>query len=224
MKVFNKTMDPERDYEIYDGIGHVQNIVGMLQGHGVPHRFDHPHRAWEYGLAIDASQSIDAKHILDVGGGGGVFAPAIAYTGVEVLQVDPDNVGGWIAQQSQLLGRPITFVQSDFMLYHTERKFDAVVCLSVIEHVEDDRAFFKKLLTHVKRDGLLILTTDFAPDGLPHNPFHRRTYNTQQLKALVKLSRRKFRYHGRLSYGDHGGPVNGYNFASVVLKRCDCHR
>lgn len=42
-------------------------------------------------------------------------------------------------------------------LINIEGHFDFIVCMNVMEHVEDDERFFKKLLSMLKKDGVLFL-------------------------------------------------------------------
>lgn len=185
---------------------------------GVSHRFEHPLRAWEYGLALDALQAHGCQSVLDVGGGGSVFAPAAATLGMEVVQVDPGDCSAWVAAQSERTGRPLVYHQADVMAYEDERLYDAVTCLSVLEHVEDDAAFFRRLQRFVRPGGLLVLTVDFWPDGAPQVDGHLRTYNVGRLSRLVDQAP-GFELLGPPDYTDHGAHVYGYTFASLVLRR-----
>lgn len=183
---------------------------------GVPHRFEHPLRAWEYGLTLSALRSHGCRSVLDVGGGGSVFAQAAL--GMEVVQVDPGDCAAWVAAQSEHTGRPVTYHQRDVMEYDDRRLYDAVTCLSVLEHVEDDGAFFQRLQGFVKPGGLLALTVDFWPDGAPQVAGHLRTYNVGRLSRLVDAAP-GFELLGPPDYTDRGAHVYGYTFASLVLRK-----
>ncbi len=50
-----------------------------------------------------------------------------------------------------------SFVNSDFLLYSAEKKFDVIICIGVIAHVENVNELFKKLYSIVNDDGLIIL-------------------------------------------------------------------
>ena len=215
---FSKTLNP-RDYLWIGEAQHIKTVVQNLRN--IPVRFEHAHRLWEYGLSLKALREIGARKILDVGGGGSAFAPAAAWLGIEVTQVDPCPAGEAVQHQSQVLGLPLRYVQQDFLDFQSKERFDAVTCLSVIEHVQRDHDFFQKLLSYIKPGGLLILTTDFHPSGQALVAGHLRTYNQQSLLALADSARAEgFDYFGqRPNYLWLGSFVNSYNFASLILRK-----
>lgn len=215
---YSKTLHPGD----YNWIGEAQMIPQMLDRvNGAPIRFEHQHRCWEYGLILKALRDVGAKSILDVGGGGSAFAPSAAWLGMEVLQVDPAESGAWVAEQASRLKLNMTYVTKDFFEFESAEKFDAVTCLSVIEHVEKDNEFFRKLLKHVVEHGLLCLTTDFHPTGEKRTEGHLRTYAANDLLRLASVARANgFDYFGpRPYYLWHGAQVNDYTFASLVMQK-----
>lgn len=223
MKTYSKSLDPT-DYENFTEHQHINNMLGVLGS--TQTRFEHPHRRWEYGMALNALRKNGAKDILDVGGGASVFAPAAAWHDIEmnVLQVDPGDFGSWVNSQRRILQASnapgqIDYIQEDFLTYKSKQKYDAVTCLSVIEHVPDDRKFFKKLLTFVKKGGLLFLTTDFHMSGEAQLDGHLRTYGPAELEKLVEEAEGFEVYGGKPAWVDHGSHVNTYNFASLCLKK-----
>ena len=209
-----KTLDPA-DYDVFHETQHAMSVKNIV---GTPgNRFEHPRRAWEYGLVLHALRDHGCVTVLDVGGGGSVFAPAAAWVGMQVTEVDPESYADWVRGQSQKIGKPIEYVQRDFMQYDGP-EFDAVTCISVLEHVPDDFAFFKKLAAHVRPGGLLALTVDFWPDAQRKSPDHLRTYNEDRLSALAQ-SVPGLETLGRLDYGHLGAYVYSYTFASLVLRK-----
>jgi ubiquinone/menaquinone biosynthesis C-methylase UbiE len=209
-----KTLDPA-DYALIHETRHadsIKNIVGTFGG-----REEHPRRAWEYGLVLHALREVGCSNVLDVGGGGSAFAPAAAWIGMQVTEVDPEDYSAWVAEQSRRIGKSIRYEQCDFMAY-PDREFDAVTCISVLEHVPDDFAFYKKLARHVRPGGVLALTVDFWPDAKRKSPDHLRTYNEDRLSALAQ-SVPGFETLGKLDYGHLGQYVRDYTFASLVLRR-----
>lgn len=69
--------------------------------------------------------------------------------------------------------------------------YDGVICIEVIEHVEDDFALVKRMARVLKSSGWLYLTTpngDYRKNEPPHyNPDHVRHYTREQLKELLSL-------------------------------------
>jgi len=216
-----KTLNPV-DYEIIHETQHADSIKGIVGTYGG--RVEHPRRAWEYGIVLHALREHGCKRILDVGGGGSVFDPAAAWVGIEVTAVDPEPYEAWVEQQNRIVaahnpGSPaIRYERADFMRYQSDGEFDAVTCISVLEHVSDDFEFYRKLTKHVRIGGLLAITVDFWPDAQRKSPDHLRTYNEDRLSALAQ-SMRGFETLGALDYSHLGQYVYSYTFASLVTRR-----
>ncbi len=152
-----------------------------------------------------------------------MFAPAASWVGMEVTQVDPGDVTSWIAEQNRVLVQhekgALTYEQMDFFNYSSRKKFDAVTCLSTIEHVVDDKKFFLKLLSLVKKGGLLILTTDFHPTAKVQVDGHLRTYNKRSMHDFIEWAMPKgfVPYDASTDYDFFEENVNNYTFASLIL-------
>jgi 2-polyprenyl-3-methyl-5-hydroxy-6-metoxy-1,4-benzoquinol methylase len=220
MNTLSKTLDVGDYSQLED----VTTMVNLLHKHGIVHRFEHTHRRWEYGMTLKAILSLTqpVKSILDVGGGGSVFAPwATLNTKAIVTQVDPGDITDWIGKQFGLLGRPTEFHQEDFLRWDDDRKFDAVTCLSVIEHVPHDIEFFSKLLDKVADGGLLCLTTDFHPSGQALVGGHIRTYNADSMKTFMDIAFLNgfTPFLGEPDYSKFTVEVNSYTFASLMLRK-----
>lgn len=217
-----KTVDP-RDYDLCCETAKVSEIMYKLGTSQRP--LDNPHRIWEYGMVLRALLEHDVKDVLDVGGGGSLFAPAAAWFDMRVTVVDPLDFALVTQAQAELLGgKQLSYDQRDFMDYQGEREFDAVTSISVLEHIEDDVAFFKKLASYVKLGGILGLTVDFWPDGTTKVNGHLRTYNKKRLEKLIRSVKKEFTTLGSPDYDrpqDNVCPdgVHSYTFASLVLKR-----
>ena len=215
---FSKALHP-KDYLWIGEIAQIKEAAKRLQG--VPFRIEHEHRAWEYGLGLRALRTNGAQTVLDVGGGGSLFAPAAALAGMNVVQVDPAACGGWVEQQRSRWNLNLSYFELDFFQFQSLERFDAVTCISVIEHVVDDLKFFDRLLSFVNIGGLLYLTTDFHPSGGKQVDGHLRTYTAEKLRALADRARIKgfLPFVSDPVYSSTGEHVNNYNFASLVLRR-----
>lgn len=222
MSAYNKTIDP-KDYETSDLFDHVDNITGVMGGSYTP--WGTEFRKWEYGTALKALREAGAQRVLDVGGGSSVFGVAAIWAGFDVTVLDPEDYSEMFRLQSDRISKVIPFVQADFFDFDLDNVYDAVTCISVIEHVEEDEKFFLKLLKHVKPGGLLILTTDFDPAAKAHvYPSHLRTYDAKTLMHLIKLAEAEgFEVYGAKPSYKKFEPLiyNLYSFASVVLKRLE---
>ncbi|MDX1923712.1 MAG: bifunctional 2-polyprenyl-6-hydroxyphenol methylase/3-demethylubiquinol 3-O-methyltransferase UbiG [Rickettsiaceae bacterium] len=98
--------------------------------------------------------------ILDVGCGGGIASIPLAKLGASVLGIDAGEENIEAAKnQSQKLGIDTEFKCQKLEKMQKDEVFDVVLCLEVIEHVEDPEKFIKNLSLRVKKGGLLILST-----------------------------------------------------------------
>lgn len=214
--IYSKTLDIE-DYSLMTEHTHVLNVDNLLSR--VDKRFEHQHRIWEYGIVLNALRKKGVKSVIDVGGGGSIFAPSAVWLGMEVIQVDPGECSTWVTDQANKLKLPLTYIQKDFFDFENRIKFDAVVCLSVIEHVPDHVKFFQKLQSFVKPKGLLALTTDFHPSGKQRTEGHIRTYNEAGLITYKDIAKGFNWFDGGFNYTYRGEDVNNYTFASLILER-----
>jgi len=182
-------------------------------------RFEHEHRRWEYGLAIKALLDNKAEKILEVGGGGSILVPLAYLSKMCVTEVDFWDGTESLDEQATMLGSgPIRFFQQDFLDFELDEKFDAVVCISVIEHVREHEKFFLKLLDYIIPGGLLVLTTDFHPSSKAFSKYHIRTYSEKDLLEYAELAKGFTFYGDGYDYTYWGNYVYQYSFGSLVLK------
>lgn len=221
MHAYNKTIEP-LDYARIPGITFVDGMRTRLAG--IPYPWGHDHRTWEYGLVLNALLENRAQTVLDVGGGGSIFLSAAVLSGLDLLTVDPADDGPSIQGQEERLGITLHWAQQDFFEFRDVRLFDAVTCISVIEHVEKDTAFFDRLLSYVAPWGLLCLTTDFHPSGQAVFGGHIRTYNEEKLLDLIHLAYRQgFEVFGLPpNYAQFTQQIfNLYSFGSLIMRRVE---
>jgi 2-polyprenyl-6-hydroxyphenyl methylase/3-demethylubiquinone-9 3-methyltransferase len=102
----------------------------------------------------------DGLSLLDVGCGGGLMAEPLARDGMRVVGIDASsgNVGaarrhaGDLPQLDYRVGEPAVALQP-------HERFDVVLALEVVEHVDDVPAFLARVAAHVAPGGLLIAST-----------------------------------------------------------------
>lgn len=217
---YSKTID-KSDYEKSNLFQHIENMTAVLAGTYTS--WGTEYRKWEYGMALTALRKNKAEHVMDVGGGSSMLAASMRWLDLDVVVIDPDDYNDMFERQRERIGKYFSFQQIDFSAVHNDVPFDAVTCISTIEHVQDDTAFFLKLLSHVKKNGILFLTTDFHPERLaPVHPMHLRTYNAEDMFRFVTLAQENgFKVYGEEpDYSNFEPLVYGlYSFASLALKR-----
>ena len=105
------------------------------------------------------------------------------------------------------------------MKYSSIIKYDAVICLSVLEHIKHQFLFFRKLLRDTKY--LLFLTIDFSFEGKTFSKDHLRTYSPYDLANLSDIAQEYgFSLPSPASWFIfNGNHVYDYNFASLCLVR-----
>lgn len=78
---------------------------------------------------------------------------------------------------------------------YPDEYFDVVTCLSVVEHGIDHNKFFAEMCRIVKKDGLLIITTDYWPEHIdcsgiyPYGPDapEMKVYTARDVRELVQI-------------------------------------
>jgi 2-polyprenyl-6-hydroxyphenyl methylase/3-demethylubiquinone-9 3-methyltransferase len=106
-----------------------------------------------------AGRDLTGLTLLDVGCGAGLAAEAFCRMGAEVTGLDAAGAA-LEAARAHAAELPITYVEgTPEALAGTGARFDAVVALEVIEHVEDRAAFCAALAALAKPGGHVFLST-----------------------------------------------------------------
>lgn len=88
-----------------------------------------------------------------------------------------------------------------------EGSYDAVVCIEVIEHVEQDDAFVKHIAKVIKNGGWAYFTTpngDYIKNEGPHkNPDHIRHYTKFELQSLLERYFEGVEVHYAIATGNY---------------------
>jgi SAM-dependent methyltransferase len=121
----------------------------------------HPSRQWEYPWALESARLGLNSRVLDVGCGASILPVYLDRLGHRVVACDIDL--DW-----DLVGEtPIPYLKADLTALPLESgQFEAVFCLSVIEHLARDQvtAALGELQRVLRPGGRLLLTTDFCED------------------------------------------------------------
>lgn len=211
--ILSRTLNPSDYQELEPYAQHVRDLWGL------PGRDEHEHRKWEYAIIYKALKENGVETVLDVGGGGSKLAPTLICGGMDVLQVDPADNTWLLHAQGAMIGATLAYDQIHFESWESDELFDAVICVSVLEHVPNDIFMFQKLLKHAKK--IVAITVDFSPSGVAVIAGHFRTYNEEMMVEFIEAAKEDgfIPLGGTYDYSHHGGYVYGYNFASLILER-----
>ncbi len=98
--------------------------------------------------------------ILDIGCGGGLLSEPMARLGAEVVGIDASdkniNVAKLHAKKNNL---KIDYFCTSPENFKTDKKFDVILNMEIIEHVEDVSFFLKSCSRLLKKDGLMFVAT-----------------------------------------------------------------
>ncbi len=124
----------------------------------------HPSKRWEYPWALERADLAPGSRVLDAGCGASIFPVYLARAGHRVSALDLDVPQGLAAAH----GVSIDYVRGALTeLPFEDESFDAVFCISVIEHL--GRRGIARALAELRRvtraGGRLLLTTDYYEDA-----------------------------------------------------------
>jgi len=111
-------------------------------------------RAIEYGYALRWLSSIVPRDVLDVGTGLSAWPHLLAGCYFRVTAIDKIK-GYW---KGSYFNRHYRVVNDDITSPKIKRRFDAITCLSVLEHIADHRAAVRGLFKLLRPGGHLILS------------------------------------------------------------------
>lgn len=165
--------------------------------------------------------SIAGKRILDVGAAHGGDVAALCARGATCVGADKFDYGYEALKHCLAAGGQLDFTRfdctGDWPL--PDQSFDVVLCLAVIEHVEDLGRFFSELLRVLKPGGVAMVDTATALRGAHRDPLYQLP-----LISMLPMSLRRFvavkvfRRHYEFQLSDHTFYSAG-KFRRYVAKR-----
>lgn len=187
-KTFYEAKTPAEAIEIYYR-GH-DNVYGILKVHSISE------------IVLSMAGSLESKKVLEVGAGGGIYTGWLIEKGAEVTCVDSCTQ---ILKGNAELHPQARCILADATVLKLKEKFDLIVAIDIIEHVERDLLFLENMNLHLKKEGLLIINTqnsfslNYLIEGLPEylrgnrhwkgwDPFHVRFYNVRSLRRKLLSS------------------------------------
>ncbi len=158
------------------------------------------YRRWQFSIIAP-----DVKgRVVEVGGGVGNFTEDLAAIAESVISLEPNHFCyDRLAQKTRFLGNVTTLnIASESLQQHMPAgyKADTVVCLNVLEHIQDDAAAVRMFANLLGPDGTVILLVPAVPAAygpIDRRLGHFRRYSRTGLAALVSkagFSIEKMRY------------------------------
>ena len=103
-------------------------------------------------------EDISGLEILDIGCGGGIVSVPLARLGAKVTGLDAGDENIIVAKQyAETKGLNIEYLSSD--ISKLKRKYDVILCLEVVEHVDNLEEFTKNIAQLLKPNALVIFST-----------------------------------------------------------------
>lgn len=197
-----------------------------------PVSYLHPGKRWEYPWALERAELPPGARVLDAGAGDSILPVYLAKRGHRVTVVDV-RFDGSLGRRHEV---PVRYVRGDIAsIPVAEESFDAVFCISVIEHLPPGAtAAALAEMRRVLRPGApLLLTTDYYEDAeaeIWHRSPERHfrvdwdVFDEERLRRRV-LEAPGWRLEGDLDLGidwEETKPVmrefHGYPYTSVGVK------
>lgn len=164
----NRVLDPDDcQREPFAGVnrGIAEQIAREKAEAGQQLSYVYPSKVWEYPWAITRHPLPDGEIVLDAGCGVSALPIYLAARGATVVAIDNDM--RWLSME----GRAATFhrvpvvpVQMDMTaLAFPDESFDRVYCISVLEHIEQERqpTAVREMVRVLRPGGLFYLTVDY---------------------------------------------------------------
>jgi SAM-dependent methyltransferase len=162
-----------------------------------------PYANAKYDIIVYWLKNEKVKTILNAGCGSGELSLILAqkqYT-VEGFDLDKDYIDLALKNKKKAGAENCNFSVSGIENFKSRLKFDAVIATDVLEHIEDDKSAFKKLVTLVKPGGLVIITVPagqylfgYHDEKLGH--FRRYAKSNFETIIPIELKKKYLRYFG----------------------------
>ena len=113
-----------------------------------------------YKLKKDKSNYLEGLNILDIGCGGGLISEPMARLGASVTGIDASEKNINIAKlHSKKNGLKINYINTSPENLESIKKFDIILNLEIVEHVENVNLYIKSCNKLLKKNGLMFTAT-----------------------------------------------------------------
>ena len=113
-----------------------------------------------FNLKKDKANFLDGLNILDIGCGGGLISEPLARLGANVTGIDASSKNINVAMlHSKKNGLKINYINSSPENLKDFKKFDIILNLEIVEHVEDVSLYIKSCSKLLRKNGLMFTAT-----------------------------------------------------------------
>ena len=106
------------------------------------------------------NKPLEKIKILDVGCGGGLLSEPMTRLGAEVVGIDASNKNITIAKlHAKKNNLDIKYICASPEALNNRSKFDVILNMEIVEHVDDINFFLKSCSNLLKKDGLMFVAT-----------------------------------------------------------------
>jgi len=136
------------------------------------------------------SKKFKIKNICEIGCGVGILSSKLSKNGFRVDAFDLDKNAIKLAKKYNK-NKNVNFFTKDILGYNTNKKYDMVLAVEVIEHIRDDVNAIKKIARILKKNGILLLTVPINEEyrtEFDDRSGHIRRYEVRDLSNKLKNS------------------------------------
>ena len=106
------------------------------------------------------TKPLEKIKILDVGCGGGLLSEPMKRLGADVVGIDASEKNIKIAKlHAKKNNLDIKYINASPEKFHTEKKFDVILNMEIVEHVDDINLFLKSCSRLLKKGGIMFIAT-----------------------------------------------------------------
>ena len=114
----------------------------------------------QFNIKKEKSNFLDGIRILDIGCGGGLISEPMARLGATVTGIDASEKNINIANlHSKKSGLKINYFNASPENFEVTDKFDVILNLEIVEHVDDVNLYVKSCFKLLKKNGLMFTAT-----------------------------------------------------------------
>ena len=106
------------------------------------------------------TKPLEKIKILDVGCGGGLLSEPMKRLGADVVGIDASKKNIKIAKlHAKKNNLDIKYINTSPEKFHPEKKFDVILNMEIVEHVDDINLFLKSCSRLLKKGGIMFIAT-----------------------------------------------------------------